>query len=167
MSCGPAMISYSCWFIQVCVFFEYLAECFTYVCVAAVDVTRDVIDVSTLVFFGFLSLGCTIIERRVFASLWYMCMLCDLLIRPSCSDNPSTYGSPSIDLRVLLFVLGGPFALDGGGASAHSGYPLPLTALWTCFAPKSLYHHNKKTKWDYRLQKTHCVCTSIRYYTFV
>ena len=22
MSCGPAMISYSCWFIQVCVFFE-------------------------------------------------------------------------------------------------------------------------------------------------
>ena len=37
-----------------CVFFEYLAECslgFTYVCVAAVDVTRDVIDGSTLVFF--------------------------------------------------------------------------------------------------------------------
>ena len=36
-------------------FFEYLAECslgFTYLCVAAVDVTRDVIDGSTLVFFG-------------------------------------------------------------------------------------------------------------------
>ena len=36
-------------------FFESLAECslgFTYVCVAAVDVTRDVIDGSTLVFFG-------------------------------------------------------------------------------------------------------------------
>ena len=36
-------------------FFEYLAECslsFTYVCVAAVDVTRDVIDGSTLVVFG-------------------------------------------------------------------------------------------------------------------
>ena len=35
-------------------FFESLAECslgFTYVCVAAVDVTRDVIDGSTLVFF--------------------------------------------------------------------------------------------------------------------
>ena len=35
-------------------FFESLAECshgFTYVCVAAVDVTRDVIDCSTLVFF--------------------------------------------------------------------------------------------------------------------
>ena len=34
--------------------FESLAECslgFTYVCVAAVDVTRDVIDSSTLVFF--------------------------------------------------------------------------------------------------------------------
>ena len=33
-----------CWFVQVCVFFESLAECslgFTYVCVAAVDVTRD------------------------------------------------------------------------------------------------------------------------------
>ena len=33
---------------------ESLAECslgFTYVCVAAVDVTRDVIDGSTLVFF--------------------------------------------------------------------------------------------------------------------
>ena len=42
MSCGLAMISYSCWFIQVCVFFESLAECslgFTYVCVAAVGVT--------------------------------------------------------------------------------------------------------------------------------
>ena len=54
MSCGPAMISYSCWFVHVCVFFESLAECFlsfTYVCVAAVDVTRDVIDGSTLVFF--------------------------------------------------------------------------------------------------------------------
>ena len=36
-------------------FFESLAECslsFTYVCVAAVNVTRDVIDGSTLVFFG-------------------------------------------------------------------------------------------------------------------
>ena len=35
-------------------FFESLAECslgFTYVCVAAVDVTRDVIGGSTLVFF--------------------------------------------------------------------------------------------------------------------
>ena len=54
MSCGPAMISYSCLFVQVCVFFESLAECslgFTYVCVAAVDSTRDVIDGYTLVFF--------------------------------------------------------------------------------------------------------------------
>ena len=54
MSCGPAMIPYSCWFIQVCMFFESLAECslgFTNVCVAAVDVTRDVIDGSTSVFF--------------------------------------------------------------------------------------------------------------------
>ena len=36
-------------------FFESLAECslsFTYVCVAAVDVTRDVIDGSTLVLGG-------------------------------------------------------------------------------------------------------------------
>ena len=36
-------------------FFESLAECslgFTYVCVAAVDVTHDVIDGSILVFFG-------------------------------------------------------------------------------------------------------------------
>ena len=36
-------------------FFESLAECslsFTYVCVAAVDVTRDVIDGSTLLFSG-------------------------------------------------------------------------------------------------------------------
>ena len=35
-------------------FFKSLTECslcFTYVCVAAVDVTRDVIDSSTLVFF--------------------------------------------------------------------------------------------------------------------
>ena len=35
-------------------FFESLAECslsFTYVCVAAVDVTRDAIDGPTLVFF--------------------------------------------------------------------------------------------------------------------
>ena len=54
VSCGPAMISYSCCFVQACVFFESLADCslgFTYVCVAAVDVTRDVIDGSTLVFF--------------------------------------------------------------------------------------------------------------------
>ena len=68
----------------------------------------------------------------MFAGLWYMCMLCDLSIRPSCSDNPATYGSPSIGLRGLLFVPGGLFALDGGGASAHSGYPLALRALWTC-----------------------------------
>ena len=41
-------------------FFESLAECslsFTYVCVAAVDVTRDVIDSSTLVFFGCFAFG--------------------------------------------------------------------------------------------------------------
>ena len=68
----------------------------------------------------------------MFAGLWYMCMLCDLSIRPSCSDNPATYGSPSIGLRGLLFMLGCLFALDGGGASAHSGYPLALWALWTC-----------------------------------
>ena len=40
--CGPEMISYSCWFIQVCMFFESLAEFslgFTYVSVAGVDVT--------------------------------------------------------------------------------------------------------------------------------
>ena len=52
-----------------------------------------------------------------------MCMLCD------CSDNPASYGSPSIGLRGLL---GGLFALDGGGANAHSGYPLALRPLWTC-----------------------------------
>ena len=42
------------------------------------------------------------------------------------------YGSLSIDLRGLLFVLGGLFALGDGGASAHSGYPLALGALRTC-----------------------------------
>ena len=77
VSCGPAMISYSCWFVQFCVFFECSLS-FTYVCVAAVDVTRDVIDGSTLVFFGCFVFGVSIIERRVFAGLWYMCMLCDL-----------------------------------------------------------------------------------------
>ena len=49
VSCGPAMVSYSCWFIQVCVFFESLAECslsFTYVCVTAVGVTRNVMLLS-------------------------------------------------------------------------------------------------------------------------
>ena len=54
VSCGPTTVSYSCWFVQVCVFFEPLTEWslgFTYVCVAAVDVTRDVVDGSTLVFF--------------------------------------------------------------------------------------------------------------------
>ena len=43
-------------------FFESLAEWslgFTYVCVAAVDVTRDVIDASTLVFFRCFAVGCT------------------------------------------------------------------------------------------------------------
>ena len=53
-------------------------------------------------------------------------------MRPSCSDNPATYGIPRIGLRGLLFVLEGLFALDGGGASAHPGYPLALRALWTC-----------------------------------
>ena len=62
----------------------------------------------------------------VFAGLWYMCMFFDLYSRPSCSDSPATYGSPSMGLRGLLFVLGGLFALDGEGASAHSGYPLAL-----------------------------------------
>ena len=45
------LLVYPC---QVCVFFESLAEHslgFTYVCVAGVDVTRDVVDGSTLVFF--------------------------------------------------------------------------------------------------------------------
>ena len=63
-------------------FFESLAECclgFTYVCVAAVDDTRDVIyGVIDWCFLGVLSLGCTTIERRMFAGLWYICMLCDL-----------------------------------------------------------------------------------------
>ena len=52
VSCGTVM-NYSCWFIQFCMFFESLAECshgFTNVCVAAVIVTRDVIDSSILVF---------------------------------------------------------------------------------------------------------------------
>ena len=77
-TCDPAMVSYSCLFIQVCVFFESLAECsfgFNYVCVADVDVTRDVIDGSTLVFFWCFFLP---IEQRMFAGLLYMCMLCDL-----------------------------------------------------------------------------------------
>ena len=53
-SCDPVVVSYCYWFIQVCVFFTSLAEWslgFTYVCVAAVDVTRGVVDGSTLVFF--------------------------------------------------------------------------------------------------------------------
>ena len=51
---------------------------------------------------------------------------------PPCGICVCYVGSPSIGFRGLLFVLGGLFALDGGGASAHSGYPLPLRALWTC-----------------------------------
>ena len=41
-------------------FFESLAECslgFTYVCVAAVDVTRDVVDGSTLLLFRYFVFG--------------------------------------------------------------------------------------------------------------
>ena len=126
------MICNSCWFIQVCVLFESLAECslsFTYVCVAAVDVTLDVIDGSTLVFFT-----CSVFRvyyhraegvRRFVVHVYVMW----LIIRPSCSDNLVTYGNPSRGLRGLLFVLGGLF---GGGANAHSGYPLALRALWTC-----------------------------------
>jgi len=41
------------------------------------------------------------------------------------------YGSPDIDLRGLLFALGVVFALDGGDASAHSWYPVALSALLT------------------------------------
>ena len=37
--------------------------------------------------------------------------------------------SPSIGLRGLLFVLGGLFALDGGGASTYSGYPCASSDL--------------------------------------
>ena len=54
------MISYSCWFIQVCVFFKSLAECslgFTYVCVAAVDVTHGVKRWLHIGVFFVLSLG--------------------------------------------------------------------------------------------------------------
>ena len=66
----------------------------------------------------------------MFAGLWFMCMLCDLKIRPSCSDNPATYGSPSIDLRGLLFVLGGLFALGGGGETIPpKSEPTHVTAL--------------------------------------
>ena len=72
------------------------------------------------------------LSPRLIPACGIMCMLCDLSIRPSCSNNPASYGSPSIGLCGLLFVLGGLFALDGGGASAHSGYPLALRALWTC-----------------------------------
>ena len=35
------------------------------------------------------------------------------------SDSPAIYGSPSIDLRGLLFVLGGLFALDGAKTLDH------------------------------------------------
>ena len=62
-------------------FFESLAECslgFTYVCVAAVDVTRDVIDGSTLVFFRCFVFRVYYHRTEGFAGLWYMCMLCDL-----------------------------------------------------------------------------------------
>ena len=91
---------------QVCVFFEPLADwslSFTIVCVTAVLVTCDVVHRSTWCFFSLdvLSLGCTTIERRVSVGLWYMC------IRRNCSDNPATYGSPSIGRRGLLFVVGG------------------------------------------------------------
>ena len=46
------MISYSCWYVQVCVFFEPLAEwslSFNNVRMAAVIVTRDVVDGSRCV----------------------------------------------------------------------------------------------------------------------
>ena len=59
-------------------FFESLAECslgFTYVCVAAVDVTRDVIDGSTLVFFRCFVFRVYYHRTEGFAGLWYMCML--------------------------------------------------------------------------------------------
>ena len=36
---------------------------------------------------------------------------------------------PRMVVPALLFMLGGLFALEGGGASAHSGYPLALSAL--------------------------------------
>ena len=104
-------------------FFESLAECslgFTYVCVAVVDVTRNVTDGSTLVFF-----------RCFVYRVYYHRASCSDH-RPSCSDHRATYGSPGIDLRRLLFVLGSRFALDGVCASVHHGYPLALRALWTC-----------------------------------
>ena len=51
---------------------------------------------------------------------------------PPCGICVCYVGSPSIGLCGLLFMLGCLFALDGGDASAHSGYPLALWALWTC-----------------------------------
>ena len=56
-------------------FFESLAECslgFTYVCVAGVDVTRDVIDGSKLVFFGCFAFR-VYNHRAVFAASYSQC----------------------------------------------------------------------------------------------
>ena len=46
MSCGPAVVSYSCRFVQVCVFFDPLVDplSFNNVRFAAVIVTHDVVD---------------------------------------------------------------------------------------------------------------------------
>ena len=91
MSCGLTMISYSCWFIQVCMFFESLSECslgFTYVCVAAVDVTHDVIDGSTLVYFR--------------------CFVFRELVPPTSSAkrSPNTNNNPRRSMLGLLYVAG-------------------------------------------------------------
>ena len=84
-------------------FFESLAECsfgFNYVCVADVDVTRDVIDGSTLVFFWCFFLP----SSRGCLQACCTCVCC--VTYKSSQANPATYGSPSIGGHWLWFVLG-------------------------------------------------------------
>ena len=100
--------------------FELLAvwsHSFINALVAAVIVTRDVVDC-----FGVLFLRCTTTGRKMLAGLWHIHTMCVLYIRPRCVDNPATLCSPNTGRRWLAFAQDGLFALGlgGGSASVHS-----------------------------------------------
>ena len=72
------------------------------ICVAAIDVTRDVVDGSILVFFR-----CFVFRVYYHRTEGVSRLMVHVLfvIRPCCFDDPATYGSPNIGRRGLLLVL--------------------------------------------------------------
>ena len=96
MSCGPAMI----WFIQVCVFFESLAECslVSPMYVWLQSMSRDVIDGSTLVLFRCFDFRVIFVDPS--SRIWVhrsrkgrLLSFSGLMVNLMCGSIPSTLSS--------------------------------------------------------------------------